>query len=212
MEQELVIKSLGTIVDLPDYIQGYTVLGDGSFTLVIEPDTLLSGGWQQLANTTSKMEVVEQAVPASMSPNISLPEQKTVIANSQDKVMVIEDSVVQRQSLASVLEKFDYQVIQASNGKEALQHLQTHHDIKVIICDIEMPVMNGFEFLAQKRKNSNLIHIPVVMLTTRSSEKHRHLAYSLGAYRYQTKPYSDTKLIKIVAQLIDYSNSLIITP
>ncbi len=213
VEQELVIKSLGGITDLPDYIQGYTVLGDGNFTLVIEPDKLLHRNWQQIANYNHHPEVTINVLPASSNlPQKTLPvDNKTVKSSSRHKLMVIEDSIVQRHNLVMTLEKANYQVIEAGNGKEALEQWQQNKDIKLIICDVEMPQMNGFEFLDQRRKNSNLSQIPVIMLTTRSSNKHRQIAFSLGANQYHTKPFSDSELINTISELIERSHSLVIS-
>ena len=215
VEQELVIKSLGGITNLPDYIQGYTVLGDGSFTLVIEPDGLLNRGWQPVAHShpKAKVELMTNALPPTSdnSDDTSLEENKTITSGNRYKIMVIEDSLVQRQSLVMTLNKSNYEVIEAGNGQEALEKLSQNSDINLIICDIEMPKMNGFEFLGQRRKDSHLSEIPVIMVTTRSSDKHRQLAFSLGANQYQTKPYSESELVNAISQLIERSNSLVAT-
>ena len=215
VEQELVIKSLGGIIDLPDYIQGYTVLGDGSFTLVIEPDGLLNRSWEHITSVNSQVEVVSNThtlPPANDSLENDSVEQENILNSSHRyKVMVIEDSIVQRQSLVMTLTKSNYEVVEASNGVEALQQLVANKDISLIICDVEMPKMNGFEFLSKRRKNSNLLQIPVIMVTTRSSDKHQKLAFSLGANEYHTKPYSDSILLDTISQLIKSSNSLVAT-
>jgi chemotaxis family two-component system sensor histidine kinase/response regulator PixL len=101
------------------------------------------------------------------------------------------------------LQKYGYQVLQAQNGIEALKQLQMHPEIQIVISDLEMPRMNGSELLSSVRHNQNLATIPVVVLTSRSAEKHRQLAQALGATAYLTKPYLEEQLISIVEGLIN---------
>ena len=204
LEQELVIKSLGEIVDLPDYIQGYTVLGDGSFTLVIEPHLLLSQGWQDIASFSSNSKNIEATLSNRILESSQVTLENTYIdLDTKRKLLVIEDSVFQRQSLVNTLEKFNYTVVEASNGQEAIEKLQQNKDIDLIVSDIEMPIMNGFEFLSYRKQDSNISLIPVVVVTTRSSQQHREMAFSLGAEAYHTKPHSDSELLDSIFQLIN---------
>jgi len=110
-------------------------------------------------------------------------------------VLLVDDSITVRQTLALTLEKANYQVVQAKDGYEALEKLQQATDIQLVICDIEMPRMNGFEFLKHRQQNPALTDIPVVILTSRSGEKHRLIATELGANTYITKPYLEQELL-----------------
>jgi chemotaxis family two-component system sensor histidine kinase/response regulator PixL len=107
-----------------------------------------------------------------------------------------------RQTLSLTLQKAGYQVIQAQNGVEALEQLQRHTNIQVIISDLEMPRMNGFELLGNLRQNPNFADIPIVILTSRSAEKHRQLAQELGANAYLTKPYLEHEFLSVVNSLV----------
>ena len=128
------------------------------------------------------------------------------------KVLVVDDSVVQRQTLTQNLILAGYEVLQAGNGQEALVQLDRHsEDIQLVICDVEMPYMNGFEFLSHWRQDLRFSEIPVMMLTTRSGQKHRHLALALGAKVYFTKPYSNQELLETIAQLINQPQNLVAT-
>ncbi|QYO68662.1 response regulator [Leptolyngbya sp. 7M] len=104
--------------------------------------------------------------------------------------------------LALTLEKSGYRVLQARDGQEALSHLQQRSSVQLVICDIEMPNMNGFEFLSQRRQDPNLTAIPVVILTSRNNEKHRHLAMHLGATAYFSKPYIEHELLDALKHLL----------
>ena len=122
-------------------------------------------------------------------------------SGKQLQVLVVDDSLVQRQSLVRSLTKAGCQVIQAGHGREGILRLQEHPRIRLVVCDIEMPQMNGFEFLSHCRQDPKLSQIPIVMLTTRGGQKHRQLAMTLGAKDYLTKPQSEKDLLDIVAKL-----------
>jgi two-component system, chemotaxis family, sensor histidine kinase and response regulator PixL len=217
VEQELVVKSLGQTFGLSNYIQGYSVLGDGSLTLAIDPVELLA----PVRNTSATPKFIpspflalQPALQAALAPAddgiiegeiLDTPSQPPVHNSTslgkQVQVLVVDDSLVQRQTLTRALTKAGCQVIQASHGREAILRLQEHPRIRLVVCDIEMPQMNGFEFLSHCRQDPKLSQIPIVMLTTRGGQKHRQLAMTLGAKDYLTKPQSDRDLLDIVAKL-----------
>jgi chemotaxis family two-component system sensor histidine kinase/response regulator PixL len=114
----------------------------------------------------------------------------------------VDDSLTVRQALYLTLEKFGYQVIQAGDGREAIEKLARSSEIQAVLCDVEMPNMNGFEFLAACGKDVRYREIPIVMLTSRSGAKHRGVAQMLGASGYLTKPYLEQELIKTIHGLI----------
>jgi two-component system, chemotaxis family, sensor histidine kinase and response regulator PixL len=218
VEQELVVKSLGQTFGLANYIQGYSVLGDGSLTLALDPVELIA----RVHNTTTTAPSIPAKLPtlpptsqpalAPAATDTSLPDEVASTINAlkdrtpaqpgrQLQVLVVDDSLVQRQSLARSLTKAGCQVIQASHGREGILRLQEHPRIRLVVCDIEMPQMNGFEFLSYCRKDPKFSQIPIVMLTTRGGQKHRDLAMTLGAKNYLTKPQSDRELLDIIATL-----------
>nr|WP_242046940.1 response regulator [Fischerella sp. FACHB-380] len=117
--------------------------------------------------------------------------------------MIIDDSLTTRQSVAIALQKAGYSVFQAQDGHKGLEQFQHLSDIQLVICDIEMPRMNGFEFLRSRQQIPGLADIPVLILSSQSSEKHRLLALQLGATVYMTKPYMEQKLLAMVANLLE---------
>ncbi|HEY9768371.1 MAG TPA: response regulator [Coleofasciculaceae cyanobacterium] len=102
------------------------------------------------------------------------------IAIKKQTILIIDDSSALRRTLALSLEQRGYRVLQGRDGSEGLQQLHDNLQTDLVICDVEMPNVNGFEFLTTRRKNPKLIKIPVVMLTSGNSDKHRALATSLG--------------------------------
>lgn len=206
-EQELVIRPLGTRLESPSYIQGASVLADGRLTLVIDGGALL----QQVLNQPL---APRSSSPASTSPftrtQPPLQTTATLIPTSNpeawenDKtILIAEDSITVRQTLTLTLQKAGYQVLQAKDGQEAIEQLQQPNDVRLVFCDLEMPRMNGFEFLKQRQQFPALTNIPVIVLTSRSGEKHRLLALELGATAYITKPYIEYKLLAMVADLFE---------
>lgn len=123
--------------------------------------------------------------------------------NRSRVVLVVDDSFTLRRHLTLVFEQAGYHVLQAEDGLEALTQLRQHSNINIVICDIEMPNLNGFEFLGQVQRDPDLAKTPVVILTSRSSGKHRQIAIELGAVAYFTKPYDHNELIATVDRLLE---------
>ncbi|MBD3884579.1 hybrid sensor histidine kinase/response regulator [Phormidium tenue FACHB-886] len=218
-EQELVIRPLGTAMELPSYIQGASILADGQLTLVIAAAELLQQKVFEPQRNSDSSPTAATHSPAETVPMLSatlhqqLPAQnQTALVMSPDfplqaslspAILIVEDSITARQTLALALQKVGYQVLQAKDGHEALEQLQQQSDIQLVICDLEMPRMNGFEFLSCCQRNPALADLPIIILTSRSSEKHRLLASQLGATAYITKPYIEHKLLEMVAKLLE---------
>ncbi|XWK86030.1 MAG: hybrid sensor histidine kinase/response regulator [Phormidium sp.] len=197
-EQELVIRSLGGAIAPPSYIYGGSTLADGRLTLVIDPIILVSRLLEQVAGKTSNSDWQwETNNSKSTSELLSLP----MVSTLPKKILVVDDSISVRQTLAMSLQRSGYQVLQAQNGRDALHQIQQNNGIQLVICDIEMPSMNGFEFLNYYRQDATLAQVPVIMLTSRTGEKHRLLAKELGAVGYFTKPYRESEILKAIADL-----------
>ncbi|MFB2836763.1 response regulator [Floridanema evergladense] len=197
-EQELVIRSLGKAIAPPSYIYGGSTLADGRLTLVIDPIILISQLLDQVAGKTSNSDWQWEINSSQLDPEIySLP----MLSTPPKKILVVDDSISVRQTLAMTLQRSGYQVLQAQNGRDALHQLQQNSGIQLVICDIEMPSMNGFEFLNSYRQDATLPQVPVMMLTSRTGEKHRLLAKELGAMGYFTKPYRESEMLQAIADL-----------
>ncbi|MEB3233490.1 MAG: response regulator, partial [Leptolyngbyaceae bacterium] len=119
----------------------------------------------------------------------------------QLNVMVVDDSFAVRRLLAMTLEKASYRVEQAKDGLDALEKLTNGPVMDAVICDVEMPRLDGYRLLAKLQADETLRDIPVMMLTSRSGEKHRKLAMGLGAKGYCTKPYNEQVLLQQLADI-----------
>lgn len=118
-------------------------------------------------------------------------------------LLVIDDSITERQTLSMIMEKAGHHVIQAKDGQDALEQLQQGAKVDLIVCDLEMPRMNGLEFIGITRQDPKLAHIPVIVLTSRTRDKYQRIAMELGASEYLTKPYLDQDLLGAVEKNLD---------
>lgn len=183
------------------YYCGHATLAEGQEYGVIDIPTLLSE-----VLSLSPMPIAK-AVPSTNRgivplPNPALPPKSIKRPRSQTKVLVVDDSQTVRMMVNMVLEGAGYQVLEAADGQLAIEQLKQHEDIHLILCDVEMPNINGFEFLEYRCRQPAIANIPVVMLSTCSSTQHRHLANTLGANAYLTKPYEDASLLATLQALI----------
>ncbi|MEH2111963.1 hybrid sensor histidine kinase/response regulator [Nostoc sp.] len=228
-EQELVIRPLGNAIAPPKYIYGCSSLANGNLILIIDASLLVKSS--DIQQTTlniralpvaSASSINQKVLPISghtfsstplLAPSTSTTTIETIETQpsysqepdrkSPKVVLVVDDAISLRQTLSLTLQKSGYQVIQAQNGVEALEKLQLHPEIQIVVSDLEMPRMNGFELLSNFRQYTNLAKIPVVILTSRSAEKHRQLAQELGAKAYLTKPFLEHEFISKIKELIN---------
>ena len=184
MEQNLTIKPFGKALNAPPYFYGCTILGDGRLVPVIDSPVLLEKWQQKQQATTEKVMLVPSDI------KLTSPEKGTIL--------VIDDSLTTRQSLCATLQQEGYTVIPAQHGKDGLAKLQRYPQVKFVICDLEMPEMNGLEFLSHCRRQFSREKLPVLMLTSRKSDRYRQLAKQLGSNGYMTKPWVKQKLIDIL--------------
>ncbi len=179
--EEVVIKPLGKpLQDLPDLL-GATILGDGSVVPVIDLVYLL-----------------DEQKPKPKAEKVSKPEKE----KTQLNVLIVDDSPSVRHINSKLVKNNGWNPIVAKDGLEALEMLQTTSPLPdVILTDVEMPQMDGYELLASIKRNKALKKIPVVMITSRAGDKHRRKAFDLGVSEYLTKPYEDSKLIEFIEKL-----------
>ena len=206
-EQELVIKPFGAALTPPSYIYGCTIWGDGCLIPVFDAAGLLNAFFGETKSESGAVampslpvaDLCEEgsgSIPTAVPAAISVP-----------TVLVVDDSITVRQTLVLTLQKADYKVLQARDGREGINQLQKNPNIQLVISDVEMPNMNGFEFLSHRRTDPQISKIPVVMLTSRSSEKHRQLAMHLGAKHYFTKPYIEQEFLAAIKNILSQNAS-----
>ncbi|QQS41300.1 MAG: response regulator [Acidobacteriota bacterium] len=187
--EEIVIKPLGhPLKDLPELL-GATILGDGTVVPVLDLVQLLDPRSARARERKKK----EQAPQVPAQPASAL---------SKTTVMIVDDSPSVRHVNSRLVKNSGWEPVVAKDGTEALDLLMSLTELPdVILTDVEMPEMDGYELLSILKQNEKLKHIPVVMITSRAGDKHRTKAIELGVSEYLSKPYEDSKLVEAIRTL-----------
>jgi CheY-like chemotaxis protein len=123
-------------------------------------------------------------------------------------VLIVDDSPSVRRVVANLIKNAGWQSMTAKDGLEALELLHRSSSPDLVLLDIEMPRMDGFELLSTLRSQEEYQRLPVIMVTSRAGEKHRKKAMDLGATGYVIKPYQDEALLKLIRQLVQQSRQV----
>ncbi|WP_394202523.1 hybrid sensor histidine kinase/response regulator [Marinagarivorans algicola] len=182
--REIVVKSLGAQFSSVQGMSGATVMGDGSVVVILDPHALVRRAVATIGLT---------------SPKVAQPLEVERVTKT---VMVVDDSVTVRKVTTRFLEREGFNVITAKDGVDALQVLQTRIP-DVMLLDIEMPRMDGFEVAKNMRTTQEWMNIPIVMITSRTGDKHREHALSIGVNHYLGKPYQEKLLLQSINELVE---------
>jgi chemosensory pili system protein ChpA (sensor histidine kinase/response regulator) len=160
-------------------VSGATILGDGRVVMILDLAAIvrMSGKWDR-------------------------PEQEIT---GQDKgrllVMVVDDSITVRKVTTRLLERQGFEVLTAKDGIDAMGAMQDRLP-DMMLLDIEMPRMDGFELASHMRNDERLRHIPITMITSRTGDKHRERARQIGIDHYLGKPYQEHELLETINRLV----------
>jgi two-component system, chemotaxis family, sensor histidine kinase and response regulator PixL len=203
-EQEVAVRQVEGSIPMPPGFIGCTILGGGQIIPLVDSNKLLDWienrdrpSYQPLEYGTASL-LESEPMPASFSDN-EMPVNRPSITNT---ILVVDDSVNVRRFLALTLEKAGYRVEQAKDGQDAVEKLEAGLQVQAVICDIEMPRLDGYGVLARIKGNPAFKSLPISMLTSRGGDKHRQVAMNLGASAYFTKPYKEQELLQQLEQLI----------
>ncbi len=188
--QEIVVKSLGPQFSMVEGLSGATVLGDGSVVIILDMASLIRSDISKDLSEAATGEYSQEAHTNDVENALS--------------VMVVDDSVTVRKVTSRFLERMGMTVTLAKDGLHAINQLQEMDDLPdVMLLDIEMPRMDGFEVISRLRRSDRLQHIPICMITSRTGEKHRQRALSLGANEYLGKPFQESILLETIQTLTE---------
>ncbi|BAZ38928.1 CheA signal transduction histidine kinase [Calothrix sp. NIES-4101] len=207
-EQEVAIRLVEGNIPLPMGFNNCTILGDGRVVPLVNVGQLLYTISSAMASSNSISEANPQKQQLSSTrlktAFLTPPEDKPESSprNQKGTILIVDDSINVRRFLALTLEKAGYLVEQAKDGQDAMEKLQAGLKVQAVICDIEMPRIDGYGFLGRVKSNNDFKTIPVAMLTSRSSDKHRQLAIQLGARAYFSKPYNEQELLRTLEDII----------
>jgi len=178
--REIVVKTLGPHIASVPGVTGATILGDGRVIMILDPGTLVRA--HRPADTAARPAAERSAA-------------------QQVTALVVDDSITMRRVTQRLLERRGAKVYTARDGLDAISVLQ-EHSVDVILLDIEMPRMDGYQFATHVRNDPRLKHLPIIMITSRSGEKHRARAIEIGVNDYLSKPYQESQLIAAIQALV----------
>lgn len=181
--REIVVKSLGTQFANVHGASGATILGDGSVVVILDLPALIR---DDMAGILDSLDADEIAASK---------------ATQTKTVMVVDDSVTVRKVTTRLLERNGYEVITAKDGVDAIATLQDHKP-DVMLLDIEMPRMDGFEVATLVRHDERLKDVPIIMITSRTGQKHKERALSIGVNKYLGKPFQEHDLLENIERFI----------
>ncbi|MGX5217635.1 Hpt domain-containing protein [Pseudomonas segetis] len=187
--REIVVKSLGPQFAGVHGISGATILGDGRVVVILDLLATIRVLHAHLLNQMQPRLVSHKASEAEIE------------ADRPTLVMVVDDSVTVRKVTSRLLERNGMNVLTAKDGVDAISLLQEHKP-DIMLLDIEMPRMDGFEVATLVRHDSRLKDLPIIMITSRTGEKHRERALSIGVNEYLGKPYQESLLLESINQLV----------
>lgn len=189
--REIVVKTLGAQFAQVAGVSGATILGDGSVVVILDLSALIR----------SELGMQQRPIPELLP--VATPE-STERAEGPVKIMVCDDSVTVRKVTSRFLSRQGMDVLLAKDGADAMsQLLDVVPDL--ILLDIEMPRMDGFEVASRVRHDERLKHIPIVMITSRTGAKHRERALSIGVNEYVGKPFQEARLLESIQSLLHES-------
>ncbi|MDD3449580.1 MAG: response regulator, partial [Gammaproteobacteria bacterium] len=180
---EIVVKSLGAQLSTVRGIAGATILGDGRVVVILDMPALIRTG----AVVQHTVEAAKEVHTDEVRP---------------PRVLVVDDSITVRKVTTRLLGRNGMEVLTAKDGVDAMALLlELEHLPDIMLLDIEMPRMDGYELASLVRHNERLREVPIVMITSRTGEKHRERAEGLGVSRYLGKPYQEKELLETIREL-----------
>ena len=180
--RDIVTKNLGPQFATLSGVNGATILGDGRVVIIIDPAALIR-----------KFKANQHY--------LDLDSNQPAQTDAVRKVLIVDDSVTMRKVTSRLLSRQGFVVDTARNGVEAMHKLNDRQP-DILLLDIEMPKMDGFEVVTSVRNDDRLKHLPIIMITSRTGEKHRNKAASIGVNEYLGKPFREAALLKAIERLI----------
>jgi chemosensory pili system protein ChpA (sensor histidine kinase/response regulator) len=214
--REVVVKNIGPQLARMIGIAGATVLGSGEIVLILNPVPLAQRAAHENIRAPRILGADDKHASSDMGAvvelaQVSSPSQSDVAhfapvapiqgLRMQHIVMVVDDSLTVRRVTQRLLSREGYQVVLAKDGVDALQHLQSITP-DVMLVDIEMPRMDGFDLTRNVRSDARTHEVPIIMITSRTAEKHRKYAMELGVNEYLGKPYREDELLRLIAGFV----------
>jgi chemotaxis protein histidine kinase CheA/ActR/RegA family two-component response regulator len=205
--EEILIKSLGKILQRIKYVMGGSILADGRVVLVLDiPQIVFSTLRLKEKDVILKVEDVkrlEEEVSLSRKPTKTSVIEKRLVQGRKPLVLVVDDSLSVRKFLSGMLSKHDYEVEVAKNGTAAME-LLNQKEFDMMISDLEMPQISGYELIEQIRSDSRWEKLPIIVLTGRASKHIEQHITQLGANEFVVKPFKESDLLEKIGRYIEF--------
>ena len=182
--REIVVKSVGPQITSVPGILGATIMGDGSVLMILDLAPLL----RRVAALRA------QGIAATPAPAVHAPRRAMI--------MVVDDSITMRKATTRVLERENMDVVTAKDGIDAIEKLADRIP-DLVLLDIEMPRMDGYQFAEHMKGDPRTARVPIIMITSRTGDKHRQRAQEIGVEGYLGKPYQEVELVRNIRELLD---------
>lgn len=186
--REIVVKTLGAQFSSVMGVSGGTILGDGSVVIILDLPAMIRNQSNLEYQHARALDEIEA-------------ERRHELEQQAKRILVVDDSVTVRKVTTRLLERNGFEVFTAKDGVDAIATLQDHIP-DLMLLDIEMPRMDGFEVASIVRHDSRLKDIPIIMITSRTGDKHRNRAFSIGVNEYLGKPFQEEALLSNIAKLL----------
>jgi chemosensory pili system protein ChpA (sensor histidine kinase/response regulator) len=187
--REIVVKSVGPQISSVPGLLGATIMGDGSVLIILDLAPLVRHG---IIRRDQRLAEGLSAIQAPVIEEVQV----------RPLVMVVDDSITMRKVTSRVLERHEYEVSTAKDGVDAVEKL--HERVPdLMLLDIEMPRMDGYELATHMKADPRLRDVPIIMITSRSGDKHRQRAFDIGVDRYLGKPYQEAELLVQIAEVLE---------
>ena len=183
--EEIVVKSLGDYLKSIKLFSGATISGEGNVRLIINVAALF--GDEAAVTMTASIVAGKEAAPE--------------LSKRKPRILVVDDSISIRKYVQRFLDRVGYEVEVAPDGMEAL-NIMGKSKFDAVISDLEMPVMHGYDLMAEMKRNPALMNIPVVVLTSRAGDKHRQKAVEMGAQDYLVKPFEEQEMLAVLKKVL----------
>ncbi|MEF8833500.1 MAG: response regulator [Halofilum sp. (in: g-proteobacteria)] len=193
--REVVVKPLGAPLNMLPGISGATIMADGAVVLILDIGGLLRTEERFVASVGSRLETAGDGDTVEG-------EEAGEAAKTAPTVLVVDDSITIRKVTNRILERNGITVATAKDGVNALSWM-AHTVPDLILLDIEMPRMDGYEVATYVRGDERLADVPIIMITSRTGEKHRERAEGIGVNRYLGKPYQESELMEQINAVLD---------
>ena len=189
--REVVVKSVGPQLASVAGISGATILGDGAVVIILDIHSLIRAAQAQQKALAEAPAALEAPPPSVLDED----------RRALPLIMVVDDSVTVRKVTGRLLERSGYEVITAKDGIDAIATLEEKTP-DALLLDIEMPRMDGFEVATHMRHDERLKAVPIIMITSRTGEKHRERAFDIGVDCYMGKPFQENELLATLRELL----------